>query len=65
MEKIRMNSSGKVKNDEGRFLVLADYGMDGISVVSQHETRPQAVSAGVECGFGQIIVVEVVTIEVE
>ena len=59
-----LNGITKIKDDAGDFLVLVDYGTEGISVAHQDDTMEGAVRWALNCGYGQpMSVVRLVHIE--
>lgn len=47
-----LSTTGKLKDTGDDYVVLVDYGSEGFSVLSQHETIEAAMRARDECNYG-------------
>ena len=54
---MKINQMSKIDDKKGDWLILTDYGSEGISVTSQHKTPEEAIkNMGGHGGAGQTIV---------
>ena len=64
MEKIALNQIAEIKDDSGDYLVLVDYGTEGIKVASQHGSVASALSSALYGNSVRQAIVKVVRIEI-
>jgi hypothetical protein len=62
---MRVNSIEKIRNDGGDYIVLLDYGMDGITVHKQHDNLAAAIVSAAACDFGPVAVVKLVAFAID
>ena len=49
---MKLNGISKIKEEAGEYIVLTDYGMEGISVSHQAKTAAEAVTWALSSGYG-------------
>lgn len=63
---MKLNSIEDIDSNGGDYLLLVDYGYEGLSVSSQHETLPDAVNAAMRGNIsGPTAIVKLVEVPIE
>ena len=62
MAYIALNEIGKIKSDGGDYLLLVDYGCEGIAVGSQHTSLASAISSALYGSNNPQAIVKIVRI---
>ena len=50
---MNLNGISKIDNSQGQYIVLTDYGMDGLCVSHQCDTAEEAAQWMMECEYGE------------
>jgi hypothetical protein len=59
---MKLNGIDRIKPDIGDYLVLADYGTEGLSVNSQHHELEDAIRAVMRGAYNSVAIVRLVDI---
>jgi hypothetical protein len=54
---MKLNGMDKILNDGRDFLMLVDYGQDGISVMGQYHSAGEALSAALRSSMGSAVAI--------